>query len=104
MCWGTALIATKAWTWPVPKAAATLLGSVLLLAVAALAVAATSRHSYRRTRLAAGGGIAVIAIDVTMLTIALLVTAHGWPITAAVTVSLARIAMTARVLPRTLSP
>jgi hypothetical protein len=73
------------------------------LAVAALLAAATSRHSYRRTRLAGVGGIAVAAIDVTMLTIAMSIAPLSWPMPAAVLLSLARIAMTARLLPPTLA-
>ena len=51
-CWAAALILSRAWTWPVPAAARLGFGAVLLLAVLALLAAATSRHSYQRTRLA----------------------------------------------------
>jgi hypothetical protein len=49
-CRAAPLILGRAWTWPVPAAARLSFGAVMLLAVLALAVAATSRHSYRRTR------------------------------------------------------
>jgi hypothetical protein len=104
LCWGTTLVTVRAWTWPVPMAVAALLGSVLLLAVGVLLVAATSRHSYRRTRLAGVGGLAVIAIDIMMLAVvALVAPAPAWPMLGAVTLSLARIAVTTRLLPRTLA-
>ena len=81
-----------------------MLGAVLVFAVAALLVAATSRHSYRRTRVAGLGGLAVAGTDVTMLMIVLAVApTHAWPLLTAVTVSLVRIAVTTRLLPRTLA-
>ena len=52
-CWAAALILGRAWTWPVPATARIGFAAVLLLAVLALLAAATSRHSYQRTRLAA---------------------------------------------------
>jgi hypothetical protein len=80
------------------------LGCVLLLAVATLLVAGTSRHSYPRTRLAGLGALAVIALDVTMLTIVVLVgPALSWPMAGAITLSLARLVVTTRLLPRTLA-
>ena len=75
-----------------------------LAAVGLLVAAATSRHSYRRTRLAGVGGLAVIALDITMLTGMLLVApSPAWPMLGAITLSLARIAVTTRLLPRTLT-
>jgi hypothetical protein len=104
LCWGSTLVTSRAWTWPIPTAAAAVLGSVLLLAVAVLLAAATSRHSYHRTRLAGVGGLAVIALDITMLTVIVLVApSPAWPMLTATTLSLARIAVTARLLPQMLS-
>jgi CHASE2 domain-containing sensor protein len=87
----------------VPRIGAALLASVLTLAVVALVGAATSRHSYRRTRLAGAGGIGVAALDIAMLTVVLLAAPHGWPMVPAVAVSLARVAITVRILPRALA-
>jgi hypothetical protein len=104
LCWGSTLVTSRAWTWPIPTTAAVVLACVLLLSVAVLLAAATSRHSYRRTRLAGFGGLAVIALDITMLTVVLLVApSRAWPIVGAITLSLARIAITTRLLPRTLA-
>jgi hypothetical protein len=104
LCWGTTLVTTHAWTWPVPRAAAAVLGGVLILAAATLVFAATSRHSYRRTRLAGVGGIAVMALDLAMLTAVVLVApTPAWPMLTAVTLSLARIALTSGLLTRTLA-
>jgi hypothetical protein len=102
-CWGTGLATSHAWTWPVPKAAAVAVASLLVLAVAVLLVAATSRHSYRRTRLASAGGIAVVALDVTMLTVVVLVAPPAWSMLGGITLSLARIVLAARLLPATLA-
>src|ERR1700722_10153487 len=49
--WAAALILGRAWTWPVPVTMRLGFGAVLLLSVLVLAVAATSRRSYQRTRL-----------------------------------------------------
>jgi hypothetical protein len=104
LSWGTALVTSRAWSWPVPTAVAAVLGCVLLLAVAALVVAATSRHSYRRTRIAHPAALAVAGLDMTMLTIVLLVAPQpAWPVFAAVCLSTMRIGLGARLLQRALA-
>src|SRR5579863_10122993 len=49
--WAAALISSRAWTWPVPATMRLSFGAVLLPVILALLAAATSRHSYQRTRL-----------------------------------------------------
>ena len=99
-CWGAALIITRAWTWPVPAAARIAFGSGLLLAIAALASAAASQHSFRRTRLAAPGGIGLIILDVTMIIAVLLAApAITWVLAIAITASSTRAALAARIVP-----
>jgi hypothetical protein len=91
--WAAALIAGRAWIWPVPAGARLGFGAVLLLTVLALLAAATSRHSYRRTRLAAAASPVVLALDATAIAAAL--AAAPVPTVAlgiAVAVSLGRIA------------
>jgi hypothetical protein len=101
-CWGASLVTARAWTWPVPAPAAVLLSAVLLTVVAALVTAATSRSSLRRTRLGAVGGIGIVALDAAMITaVLLLAPALVWPMLVAVPVSLTRIGLTLRFLPRT---
>ena len=103
-CWAAALITTRAWTWPVPPAARIAFGAALLLAVAALASAATSRHSYRRTRLAAPASIALIILDTAMIAAALLTApAFTWVLAAATAASLSRSGLAARLVPRTVT-
>lgn len=100
-CWAAALTGDRAWTWPVPGAARLAFGAVLLLAVLALLIAATSRHSYQRTRLAMLAAPVILALDVTALAaVVLAAPALTWTLGAAATVSLGRIAFTARTLPR----
>jgi hypothetical protein len=99
-CWAAALTGGRAWAWPVPATARLAFGAILLLAVLALLAAATSRHSYQRTRLAMLASPAILALDVTAVAAALLTApAVTWALGAAVAVSLGRTALNARVLP-----
>jgi hypothetical protein len=103
-CWGAALIAERAWTWAAPDTTRLAFGAILLVAVSVLAGAATSRHSYRRTRLAVPGGIALIALDITMIAAVLTVApAVSWVLAIAVTASLTRVSLAARLVPRVLA-
>jgi hypothetical protein len=103
-CWGATLLLGHAWTWPVPAPLRIGLGLGLLLTVATLATAATSRHSYRRTRVAAIGGIGLITLDTAMITAAVLTApALVWPMAAAIPASLLRIGTTVRAMPAILS-
>ncbi len=103
-CWGAALIAGHAWTWHVPVPARVAFGVVLLGTITMLAVAATARRGYARTRLAAVAGGALVGLDAVMLgSVAALAPVLAWPMAVAVPVSLARIGLTLRALPRVLA-
>jgi hypothetical protein len=85
----------------VPAALRLGFGAALLLAVAGLAASATSRHSYRRTRLAAVASLVILALDATAITTVVLAgPARTWVLSLAAVVSMGRIAVTARMLPR----
>ncbi len=100
-CWAAALILGRAWTWPVPATARISFAAVLLLAVLTLLAAASSRHSYQRTRLAILASPVILLLDATAVTAAALAAPAFTPaLSAAVAVSLGRIAFTARMLPR----
>lgn len=100
-CWAPSLILGHAWTWPVPLAAAVAGGLTLLAVVATLTVAATSRHSYRRTRLAALGALGLAVLDSAVVAAVLLAApALVWPMAIAIPASLIRLCLTARTLPR----
>jgi hypothetical protein len=103
-CWGASLITAHAWTWPTPAPAAAWYAITLVAVAAALLIAATSRHSLRRTRLGAFGGIGLIALDAAMLATTLLTAPDFvWPMAAAIPASLTRIALTLRALPAALA-
>jgi hypothetical protein len=104
VCWGATLVAVKVWTWPVPVPAAAGLAAALFIIVAVLVAAATSRRSYRRTRLGAAGALGIIVLDALVLvTVLALAPALVWPMLAAIPASLARIGLTLRFLPRALA-
>ncbi len=93
-CWGTALGTAHAWTWPVPTPVAVVIGLAFVAVLASLGIAATSRHSYRRTRVGAVGALGLAGLDAAVLgTLVLASPALGWPLLAAVPLSLGRIAL-----------
>jgi hypothetical protein len=100
-CWAAALILGRAWAWRLPGAVLPCFGAVLLLAVMALAVAATSRDSYRRTRVTAAASPAIAMLDAAAIAAVLIAApAPTWLLGLAVTASLTRIVFTAWSLPR----
>ena len=100
-CWAAALILSRAWTWAVPTTVRLSFGAVLVLAVLALLAAATSRHSYQRTRLAAAFSPVILILDITAVAaVAVAAPAPTLALGIAVAVSLGRIAFIARMLPR----
>lgn len=87
-----------------PTVARILFGLGLLVSVAALVAATTSRHSYRLTRLGAAGGLGLAALDAAMLAAVVIVAPTiAWPLLAAIPASLTRIALTLRSLPTALA-
>jgi hypothetical protein len=100
-CWAAALVTSRAWTWPVPAAARLAFGAVLLLTVLVLLAAATSRRSYRRTRLAMVAGPGIIALDATAVAVTLAAApALTSSLLIATAVSLGRIVITTLALRR----
>jgi hypothetical protein len=100
-CWGTSLITAKVWTWPIPPPIGAVYVVALLSVVGALVVAATSRRSYRRTRLGAAGALALVVLDSAMIAaVAVLAPVLVWPMAAAIAASLARISFAIRSLPK----
>lgn len=99
-CWGVSLVASQAWSWPVPAPAAAVFGLALLAVVAALITSAASRRSYRRARLGNAGGLGLVALDVAMMAAVLLVAPTlVWPMLVAVPASLVRIGLILQSLP-----
>jgi hypothetical protein len=104
LCWGTLLIAGRAWMWPVPDAARAAFGAVLLGAITLL-VSATIGHSYRRvTRAAAVGSATISVLDATMIGLILsLAVRPAWIVAVATAASGLRIVHNVRGLPRILA-
>jgi hypothetical protein len=104
LCWGAVLIVGHAWIWPIPTVLRVVFGLTLFAMISMLVLAATGRRSYRRTRLAAGAGLGMIGLDGAILTTLVLIgPPFAWPMALAVPASLARMALTARVMPRLLT-
>lgn len=97
--WAASLVAARFWTWSVPLPVVAGLGVALVGILAALIGSATSRHSYRRTRLGIAGGVGAIILDAAMVAFVLLAAPlFVWPMAVAIAVSLARITLTVRTL------
>lgn len=78
-CWAFALIAGRAWDWPVPSVARLLLGAALIASVIAVLTAAVASR-YRVARRAGAAGCALLAlIDASAITlVATTATNVGW--------------------------
>jgi hypothetical protein len=100
--WATALITGHAWQWPVPTPARLTMALLLLAVVAALATAATSQAHYARTRATVlAGGIGMLVLDGAALAgLAVATSTLAWPPAMAASLSLTRIALVLRTLPR----
>ena len=98
-CRGTALITSRAWTWPVPAAARLLFGVALITVIGLLAVAAFGRRYRPVGRAGAAGCVGITALDTALLvTVMLAIPAVAWPLMPAVAASAARLTLTARAL------
>jgi hypothetical protein len=98
-CWAAALIAGRAWTWPVPVVARVLFGVALIGVIGLLATAAFGRRYRRVGRAGAAGCVGIAALDTAMLiTVALGVAVVIWPLILAGAASAARLTFTARAL------
>jgi hypothetical protein len=99
--WATVPLTLHAWNWPIPAWARAGFGTVLLAGVTMVAVAAFADRYRRAARSAAAASLAVIALDLGMLsyinTAGLLTT---WPVLLAAPLSAARSALTLSRLPR----
>lgn len=100
LCWGPSLVAAKVWTWPVPRLAAAAYALAFVAVVASLLVAASSRHSLRRTKLGFAGSFVLMGLDAAMVTAAIALTpAFVWSMAVAIPASLARIGLGLRWFP-----
>ena len=102
--WAAALVTARAWDWPIPIAVQLLVGLVLTASVALLATASlTSRYrSLRHAGIAGCLGIAVLDISV-IVAVMLQAPNVRWLVVAAACVSMIRLTLVARSLPRCLA-
>jgi hypothetical protein len=102
--WATALIALRAWDWPVPVWVRVGFAVVLVTGVAMLSVAAFGRRYRRATHSAMAACLSILAIDITILsylgTAGLLTT---WPALLAAALSASRSIFTLSRLPTDLA-
>ena len=98
-CWGTALITSRAWTWPVPIVARLLFGLALITVIGLLAAAALGRRYRSVGRAGAAGCVGITALDAAMLiTVLVVIPTVIWPLILAAVASAARLTFTARTL------
>ena len=98
-CWGTALITSRAWAWPVPLLARILLGLALITVIGLLAASALSTRYRLAARAGVAGCIGMAALDTVMITgVAFAIAPVTWITAGAMAASTARIAFTARAL------
>jgi hypothetical protein len=101
LCWGAALTTGHAWAWPIPVPVRVGVGLALIAVVATLAVAATGRRSYHRTRVAAAGGAVLIVLDAAaLIAVGAVAPGFGWPLALAGVASLTRLVWTTRAVRR----
>jgi hypothetical protein len=98
-CWGTALISSRAWTWPVPDLARLLFGAALISVIGLLGAAAFGNPYRPVSRAAAAGCAGTTVLDAGLLICVMLaLPAVTWPTIVAVAVSTARLVFIARAL------
>lgn len=96
LCWATALVTARAWSWPIPTWVPPVLGTALMTVIALLLVAARSR----RLHWALFGVGGVVILDLLMISgVLAAASAMSWPLRLAITASLARTCFAARTLP-----
>jgi hypothetical protein len=90
-CWAAALIAARAWTWPVPTVIPLMVAACLTVVIALLTTAAFSGRYRTSRRSAAIALIGVVLMDVTLpSTLIVAGLLRGWPVLLAAALSLAR--------------
>jgi hypothetical protein len=99
VCWGAALVTSRAWAWPIPIVARVAFGLVLVIVIGLLAAAAFGRTYRSVGRAAAAGCVGTAVLDTAMLvTVTLTGPALTWLVIVAMAASGARLTVTARAL------
>jgi len=100
LCWGTALLTSRAWTWPVPNWAPPILAAGLVTVIPLLLVGA--RHG-RRSDAACFGAGGLVVLDTVVILGVLAVAPAVWSLLPAMLASLLRASLTTRALPGVLA-
>jgi hypothetical protein len=99
LCWAVALLAGRAWTWPVPMAVRFGPGVALVTVAALLAFAARGTHYRPVGRAGTAGCAGTAALDAFMIIGVLAADpTTGWAVIVAVTVSAVRLGLSVRLL------
>lgn len=96
LCWGTALLTSRAWTWPVPSWAPPVLGAGLVTVIVLLLVAVRGRRGRRVASFGAGGLVLLDALVI--IGVLAVAPAASWPLRLAMLASVVRACLTARTL------
>ncbi|HEY5357790.1 MAG TPA: hypothetical protein VIJ82_08870 [Streptosporangiaceae bacterium] len=98
-CWGTALITSRAWTWPGPSALRLLFGLSLITIIGLLAAAAFGRQYQPVGRAGTAGCAGIAMLDTAILiTVAVALPAVSWLVMLGVAASGTRLAFTVQAL------
>jgi hypothetical protein len=91
-CWAAALIADRAWDWPIPIAVRFMVGVILAGSVLLLVASALARRYQQTRRAGLAGCLGLAVLDVCVITTAvLLAPGRGWLLVVAVCFSAARL-------------
>jgi len=103
LLWGTALITSRAWTWPVPRPLEIAFGVTLLAIVGVLVTVLATTHP-AKTRRAGYAGAALIMLDLAMLSAVTFAAPNlTWAMGPAIAASLIRITTLTPKLPSVLA-
>jgi hypothetical protein len=103
-CWAVALIADRAWDWPIPVAVRLLVGVILAGSVLLLVSSALARRYQAVRRAGLAGCLGLAALDVCVITtVALVAPGLQWLLVVAASASAVRLTFLARRLRRLVS-
>jgi hypothetical protein len=98
-CWASALIAGRAWDWPIPSAVPVLLGLTLAASVALLAMAVVAPRYHVVQRTGTAGCLGIVVLDVSaILTAVVSAPTTRWLLAIAACASAARLTIVARTM------
>jgi hypothetical protein len=98
-CWAAVLIASPAWSWPVPVPVRVLAGAALIVIIAMLGIAASARRYLLARRAAAAACSGLVVLDMLAVSVAVLsIWSLPWPVILALPASTFRAGFIARAI------